>query len=271
MEQFIREVLKNSYDLHIHTAANDRGFLRDDVDVLRALDAYEMAGAVTKPNRSESCSRAYAVNKCCGTKAKMLGALALAFSTGGINPYAVKSALKLGAKIVWLPVLDYPKGLGIRGDDGNLLPQMYEIFDLMTASDAWLATGHLSAEDAYLVCTEAVKHHVRCILTHPESRIPLAMQKELGDMGIMLEKTWCNVWHGTVTVKQMAENIRTVGAEHCFLSSDFGQSKNPLPPDGLSDMIKALLQEGIREEDIYRMGHANPVSMMEKPSPYGRH
>lgn len=263
MEQFIREVLKNSYDLHIHTAANDRGNLRDDVDVLRAMDAYDMAGAVTKPNRSESCSRAYAVNKCCGTKAKMFGALALAFSAGGINPYAVKSALKLGAKIVWLPVLDYPKGLTTTDENGKLLPQMYEIFELLSGADAWLATGHIAAEEAYLVCTEALKKNVRCILTHPESRIPLPMQKELGEMGVMLEKTWCNVWHKTVTVSRMAENIRAVGAEHCFLSSDFGQSKNPLPPDGLADMIKALLQEGVSEDDIYRMGHTNPVSMME--------
>ena len=134
----------------------------------------------------------------------------------------------------------------------------------MSGRNIWLATGHISPAEAVAVCTEAVKKDVPCILTHPESKkIPLDVQKQLRNMGVMQEKVWCSVQHGHATAAELAANIRAMGAEHCFLATDFGQRKNPPPTQGFAAMIRALLQEGISEDDIYRMGHTNPIAMME--------
>ena len=264
MEQFIREVLKDSYDLHVHSSLGENDKLYGDWDILRDLDSAGMAGAVFKNGRSASCGRACSINACQITRAKMLGAATLSYTCGGINPYAVKSARKFGAKIIWLPVEDYPKGLTIFGEDGKLLPQIYEILELLSGQNIWLATGHISPEEAVAVCTEGVKRNVPCILTHPESKkIPLSVQTQLADMGVMQEKVWCSVQHGRAEPAELAANIRAVGAERCFLATDFGQRKNPLPTQGFAAMIRALLAEGIREEEIYRMGHTNPIAMME--------
>lgn len=264
MEQFIKEVLKNSYDLHVHSSLVPNGSLYDDIEILQDLDSYQMAGAVFKNNESPSCTRAYSINSISGTKAKMLGSFSMARVAGGINRYAVKNALRHDAKLIWLPTVDYPKGLTVVDESGKLLPQIYECLEVLAGTKIWLATGHISAEEALLVCTEARKMDIRCILTHPETKkIPLDTQKKLADMGVMQEKVWCSVQHQHATTADLAANIRAIGAERCFLATDFGQRKNPLPTKGFAAMIRALLAEGISENDIYRMAHINPIAMME--------
>ncbi len=92
---------------------------------------------------------------------RTFGGITLDHQVGGLNPFAVEHALRLGAKIVWLPTVashqDYLNGLGPRlgypgtgirttGDDGNLLPVVREILDLVAEHDAVIATGHAAAE-----------------------------------------------------------------------------------------------------------------------------
>ena len=60
-------------------------------------------------------------------------------------------------------------------------------------------------------------------------------------------------------MRDHAQAILTVGAKSCILSSDMGQVRNPLHPDGLLAFFAGLRKEGIAQADIELMSRENPA------------
>ena len=54
--------------------------------------------------------------------------------------------------------------------------------------------------------------------------------------------------------------IKTVGAEHCIMSTGFNQVHNPLP-EGLRIFIRAMREDGISDSEIRTMVNENPGKM----------
>ena len=44
--------------------------------------------------------------------------------------------------------------------------------------------------------------------------------------------------------------IKAVGEEHCILSTDFGQTLHPTPPEGFRMMVAYMIQFGLSEKEI---------------------
>lgn len=63
-----------------------------------------MQGVIVKNHALPTVDRVTLTNNIVG-KEILYGGLTLNGSVGGINPTAVETALKLGAKIIWLPTL----------------------------------------------------------------------------------------------------------------------------------------------------------------------
>jgi len=63
--------------------------------------------------------------------------------------------------------------------------------------------------------------------------------------------------------KILAESMKLVGAEHCIMTTDFGQIDNPPAPEGLKLFIQAMLQNGISENDIEIMVKKNPAKLLK--------
>jgi microsomal dipeptidase-like Zn-dependent dipeptidase len=61
----------------------------------------------------------------------------------------------------------------------------------------------------------------------------------------------------------LADSIKLVGAEHCIMSTDFGQIDNPPAPEGLKLFIAAMLKNGIPEKDIETMVKKNPAKLLK--------
>jgi predicted metal-dependent phosphotriesterase family hydrolase len=59
-----------------------------------------------------------------------------------------------------------------------------------------------------------------------------------------------------------AEMIKTVGAEQCIMSTDFGQVHNPPPPEGLRIFIRAMRENGVSDGEIRMMVSENPAKML---------
>ena len=99
---------------------------------------------------------------------KVFGGLVLNNYAGGLNVYAVDLAVKAGAKIIWMPTLSEANHLAYYGandfimqthrvplrsqgpglticEDDRLKPEVYEILEVIAASEAILATGHVSS------------------------------------------------------------------------------------------------------------------------------
>ena len=202
---------------------------------------------------------------------------------GGVNPAAVEAALRIGAKIVWLPTLssrqdvengvaaqlgrDGP-GLVVTDRDGALLPETLEVLALVREHGAVLATGHVSAAEHYAV----VREHARAgpvVLTHATEdlagpKLDAAQCKELADLGAWVElcAMTCIGALATKTVDDMVATIRTVGVDRVTLGTDFGQAINPHPAPGLQSYADALFDAGLTEDEIRTMACNNPCNLL---------
>lgn len=283
MEQILEQariLLKGAYDLHMHAAPSPFNRALDDFGLLQAAGEAGMAGIMLKSHYESTAARAALVNRHSSSTARAYGGIALNWPVGGLNPYAVENALKRGAKIVWMPTRDAQnslrsgnmpgdffdrKGITILEEQGTLKPAVLEIMDIVKRYHATLATGHISPEESILLCQEGVRRGVRMVLTHPEfdrTRIDASTQRELAERGVWIEKCWYNIAEHNCTVQDMVRHIQAVGPEHCFLSSDRGQSGRELPVEGMLRFLSALLEEGIPFDSLYTMTHTIPCQVL---------
>lgn len=276
------ELLKGAYEMHVHTAPSHFKRLMDDVEYGKELDRYGMAGAVSKIHFGETAQRVAVFNKSGVSKAKLYGSITLDWGVGGLNPSAVKAALLLGAKIVWMPTLhslnsiryfegkgkEYPvEGPGIRllDEAGNLRPEVHEIIALVKQFDAVLATGHIGQDEAVPLCKASTAAGVKTVVTHPDSgreNMSAELQAELSKMGCYVEKCWGNVDKKFVSVDDWIKRMYAVGVDHCILVTDFGQKNRVSPCEGMVTAIEALLEHGVPAADIVKMNQTNPKYLL---------
>lgn len=248
----------------------------DDFALLEDAGRAGMGGIMLKSHYEPTAARAAIANAHCGSEAVAFGAVVLNCPVGGLNPYAVENALKRDAKIIWMPTRDTKnflcagdipgdffsrEGITALDDEGSLKPVVLEIMDIVKKYDAALATGHLSLEESVLLCREGIRKGVRMVLTHPEFErtvVDPVIQKELAYAGVFIEKCWYNIAEGDCTAQEMAEHIRFVSAEHCFLSTHRGQKGRETPVEAMKMFVSVLMEQGIAREEISVMLRDNP-------------
>ena len=276
----VRAVLRGAYDLHAHPKPSHFTRCLDDFEFARACDEYGMAGAMIKSHYDPTPGRAIIANLHSGAKATMYGGVALNQPVGGLNKYQVETCLKMGGILVWLPTRDAShvmKGGGKATDflqrepievltpEGKPVPAIYEVFEAVKKYNAYLATGHVSPEEADVICREGVRCGVNMILTHPDSKtnkMALEGQIALAKLGVLVEKVWDNVLNGYITAEEMARYMKAIGPEHCFMTTDNGQKGKP-PCQGMYDFVKAMLEQGLSEEDLVWMVRTNPKKIID--------
>ena len=276
-------LLQGGYDLHIHPIPSHVPRLLDDFQVLSQAEEAGMAGVLLKNHYEPTGARAILANRQgAGFRAKAYGAAVLNWPLGGLNPYAVYSALQMGAKIIFMPTRDAANclchgdmpgdffsrpGISLLDEQGRLCREVYEIFELVRDHGALMATGHISPQESMFVCREGRRMGVGMILTHPEwdrTTMDAADQAELAQLGVYIEKCWYNIAEGNCSAQAMADHIRIVGPEHCFLSTDRGQSGRETPVEGMLRFIQTLLDCGIAQTDIVQMLQITPAEMLNQ-------
>ena len=79
---------------------------------------------------------------------------------GGLNPASVEMAIKLGAKVVWLPshhsahhheVMGKPGGIRLLDDHGEPVPALQEIFAMVAEHDLILDPCHAGTKERFVV------------------------------------------------------------------------------------------------------------------------
>ena len=286
--QAVLNLLSGAIDIHIHSAPDLYPRILNDIEL--AIHAREMGmeAILIKNHFTETAGRAQLATDATGFR--VFGGIALNLSVGGLNPHAVRAALKLGAKTVWLPTLHSLKfvankshvanlageignnlqGIYILKEDGSLKEELYPIFDLIIEHDSSLATGHVSIEEAKVVVREAAKRGVKkIVITHPLASFvnyTVEDMKEILDLGA----TWLeHVFNDTtrqvghpITRDALFSGIKAVGARHCIMSTDAGQWLNPVPCQQMGIYIQDMLHFGFSEEDIRTMVSDNPGAML---------
>ena len=100
-----RALIQGSYDLHIHSGPDILPRKGNDLAFARRAAAAGMAGILVKSHFTSTADRATLVNEVV-PGVTVYGSLSLNHSSGGINPIAVQTAGRSGARLVWFPTVD---------------------------------------------------------------------------------------------------------------------------------------------------------------------
>ncbi len=283
--------LEGAIDLHCHYGPD---FIGRDHAINYAVTAVQaateaaqagMAAIVLKSHDFPTPAVAYAVNQTV-SGVQTFGGITLDYQVGSLNPMAVEHALRLGAKIVWLPTVsshqDYLNGLGpslgykgtgvrTTDDAGNLLPVVREILDLVAEHDAIIATGHITADEHFAVAS-AFGRRGRVIVTHAGEplagpHLNKAQCVELARLGAYIELTAqeCVPHMGApaAPVSEVADRINAIGPEQCVLATDYGWNEDlPHPAQGMRDYIDGLWEAGVSETTLRMMAADNAARLL---------
>lgn len=289
-----RELPLHGYmDIHVHAAPSLFARSVNDLELARGARDAGMRGFVLKAHEEGTASRAELL-RLQFPGLEVFGSIVLNAFVGGLNPYAVDLAVRLGARIVWMPTgsaanhlayyggPDYSaqkasgplipqKGIRILDDLGKIRPEVFDIVDRIAQSDVVLATGHLSPEETSALVPLARRRGVQKVLVaHPDlgvTKMPLDLQVDLVRQGAVLEKSYLPLmpnWK-SVTWDALVDSIRRLGPDCCVLQTDFGQANHPHPVKAYGDFLGGLREHGVREADLYRMGAEIPADLLGLP------
>ena len=277
-------MIDGAYDLHVHSSPDLFPRIADDVRMVTDAAAKGFAGVVMKNHFESTASRAQLASRAV-TGMKVYGGLVLNRYVGGVNPRAVDVALRMGARVVWMPTLDsachraafgfgggfaaQSSGLETRGEgltllrDGRLIDEAREVMALVKDAGAALATGHVGFDEIRALVAEAEAQGFRkLIVTHPYDKAPgltLDQVAALARPHVRIEFVFCSItpnWRFT-DAATIAHCITTLGAARFVISSDGGQAHNPMPADGYRQFVEALRAEGLAADDFRLMCREN--------------
>ena len=292
MKDLARDLLRGAIDTHIHAAPDIVPRLLDDFELADAARAAGMAAIVLKSHHMLAADRAQVAQRAF-PEVKVFGGLALNLpACGGLNPEAVKVAIRMGAKIIWLPTLSAanhiektktrvtgnlgvmsqgfkPQPVCVVGDNRVVVPELVEILQLIAEANIILATGHLSVPEIKTVVAAAMAAGVQKILVnHPELWLigmSIGDQCELAAQGATMEvciRSATAPGHAELSPRLLAERIAAVGAEHVVMATDYGQVDSPPAPEGMRWYIEQMLDCGISPQDVERMTKVNPSRLL---------
>lgn len=271
--------LAGAIDIHVHAAPDSTPRSIDVIDLARLAKSRGMRGLVLKSHYEPTASMAYLVRKEV-PGLEVYGGIDLNLTVGGMNPSAVEhmAAITGGyGRFVWMATYDSENQVRYSKEDrpfvriardGQLLPETKAVIAVIAKHNLVMATGHSSAEEDLMLVREARAQGVQhMVVTHAmlqPTHMSEAQMLEAAKMGAYIEFVYNGL---TGSGKQFdfadyAKAIRYVGVDHCILSSDMGQPKNPLHPDGLLAFYAGLRAQGFTQVEIDRMAKENPARLL---------
>ncbi|MGL5434200.1 MAG: DUF6282 family protein [Lachnospiraceae bacterium] len=272
-------LLQGVIDMHVHSNPDIRHRAYDDFELMEAAIRVGARAIVIKTHQGTTMDRAYLCNRHNELVHKgdnnftMFGSVTLNRQVGGINPAAVESGLKLGAKVIWLPTQSARNHMVQNNQDpascvdvirdGRPVPELSDIFRLVNDFDAVLATAHLSPDECFRIIEAARDAGVRkLVVTHPEWWL-VGMKLEdqvriVKDYGVILEHCFAQPVGGGNYKSNMEMNLEAIqacGYKHVMVCTDGGQVENPNWEIALEQYMTYLLEHGIPMEQVYHMTH----------------
>ena len=270
----VEEILKGSFDLHVHAGPDPNQERRlDALETARHAYEAEMRGFVLKSHEYPTAPLAYTLNHIYPGLI-VAGAIVLNPSVGGLNPHAVEASANLDARVVWMPTFGADsflrrqgRGPGIRltDDSGNLRDEVHDVLDIVGQRDMVLASGHVSPSEAISLFKEAKAKGVRrMVATHPHGVASMDEQREIASLGAYLEYTFlpCMPSQSAMKPEELASTLTALGIGRCVVATDLGQWMNPPPAEGLRMAIAALLDAGMKPDEVSTLVKANPLELL---------
>jgi hypothetical protein len=275
--------LIGAIDLHAHHGPDSYARQWDAFEVVRLAKERGMRGVVLKNHWTETAGLAWLVRKHGTQGFEVFGSVTLDTPVGGVNPMAIRYMADVEGgfgRIVWMPThdseheIDYNKETRARAivsRDGKLIPEVFEVLDLIKAHNLTLATGHLKPWEVLLVMTEAKQRGItRIIVTHPLlgpqfTELSLPQMQQAVKLGGAIEITAGALNREGAAKTRAIEVIKALGTQNVFVGSDSGLIGTPNHPDALAMAAKSLRAAGFSEQDLNRMFKETPARLVGLP------
>lgn len=264
-------------DLHVHSAPDVDRRRFNDLELARAARDAGMGAVLIKSHQNSTVERAWLVAQCV-PGIRVYGGLVLNETVGGLNPAAVRLALKLGARQIWMPTRSARNhrlydgeagGIGILDQEGQLLPEVEEILREVSEAGCILGTGHLSPEETSILVEASQRLGMpKILVTHPEwgpTYHSEEAQQELARFtNVSFERCFVSTTHlcGCVPFATIERAIAATGVERTILSTDLGQPETPAPAEGFRLYAERLHGSGFSTDDIRTMMQTNPERLL---------
>ena len=281
----MENVMQGIIDMHIHAAPDVRARKLDDLELMEASVQRGVRAIVLKSHNVPTADRAYLVNRVAAEKypdAKFtaFGGLCLNRPVGGLNPDAVETSLKLGAKVIWLPTLDSVherKAMGKSGgivctQDGRTVDALDQVLKAVADTGMVLATGHIAWQEQLIAVKRAKELGVeKIIVNHPalfRTGMPVDAQKALLEYdGVYLERNYggSRLPESKVFERHFEKNLADIlatGVERSIMATDLGQPNNPGWSDGFAEYIDYMRTHGLTDAQIKAMIQTNPKTLL---------
>lgn len=278
--------LKGVIDMHVHTNPDLRLRAYDDFELMEAAIRVGARAIVIKTHQGVTMDRAYLCNKHNqivhggSNDFTMFGSVTLNRVIGGINPAAVESGLKLGAKVVWLPTQSARNHMLKNNQstehcvevvrDGTVVPELSDVFRLIKDHNAVLGTAHVSPEEAFIVVEAARDAGVKnIVVTHPEWWV-VGMTVEdqirmVKDYDVILERCYAQNMGGGAYKSNLQSNLEIIqeaGYRNVMVDTDGGQVENPHWELAMEEYMQYLVDHGIPMEHVYHMTRTIPAGLL---------
>ncbi len=271
--------LRGVIDMHVHSNPDIRRRRYDDFELMEAGIRVGARAIVIKTHQGTTVDRAYLCNRHNeivhggDNDFTMFGSVTLNRQMGGINPAAVESGLKLGAKVIWLPTQSARNNLvKQKGDlsnavevlkDGRIVPELRTVFGLIKDFDVVLGTGHISPDECFRVVEAARDAGVKkIVVTHPEWwMVGMSLEDQVRivkDYDVYLEHCFAQPMGGGKYKSNLPVNLEAIeacGYRNVMVSTDGGQVENPNWEAALGQYIQYLADHGIPADQIRYMTH----------------
>jgi len=292
------KTLEGAYDLQVHVGPDVIARRIDDIDCAREFLARGMKGFVLKSHYIQTGERAKVVTKAV-SGSRIFGAVTLNHSIGGLNPVAVELAGRTGCKIVWMPTVDAknetagrldggteklpfwakiqrelaaegisPPPLSVVDDAGELTEAARRCLERIGKHNMILATGHLGRVEIFALVRAAKAMGLKkVVVTHaefPSQSLTGDEQKELADLGAIIEHCFTTTYTAKATWELAFANIRKAGVSRALVSTDLGQTINPPVAEGFGMFAQKLLDAGFTVEEVRTMAVTNPTRLVEE-------
>ena len=292
------KTLEGAYDLQIHVGPDVIARRIDDIDCAKEFIARGMKGFVLKSHYIQTGERAQVVTKAV-PGSRVFGAVTLNHSVGGLNPVAVELAGRTGCKIVWMPTVDAknetagrldggteklpfwakiqrelaaegisPPPLSVIDESGDLTDAARRCLERIAKHNMILATGHLGRKEIFALVRAAKPMGVKkVVVTHaefPSQNLTGGEQRELADLGAIIEHCFTTTYTAKATWESAFANIRQAGVSRAVISTDLGQTINPPVAEGFAMFAQRLLDAGFSVEEVRTMAVTNPTRLVEE-------
>lgn len=287
------ELITGAIDLHAHgypeVSLAYKGRVTD-AQWAESAQALKMGGFVMKSHLWPTMERAYLLQTQ-SPDLRIYGSLTLNPNVGGLNPWTVESAIRLGAKVIWfptwgarfdiehyrdkyfrsyLPSMDkiyWENGIFLLDTSGKLKKEVQEIIGIAKDADLIVGTGHISpAESIQLAehCKKVGFH--KLVFTHPLNLGASMEEIEMvARLGFYVELTCLHILLQAVKISEVLEIIKRVGYQQCLLATDAFFSWTPPEPEMFRLFIGLLNFNGLEPGAIRQMIYDNPRKLLDLP------